>query len=169
VNEPTPGATTGARTIVTGTQVGTYTVNCDGTGVITRTLTASNGVTTTQMDDFIIMGAIATISSFTPSLLATGLADAILFGEGTDRIRGSEDTIIRVPTFVIWGMKDTALLTGNLSGLDKWVPNLSVKLYPYDDHWVMIEKGKEVAQDIRQFIEAKDFPKDSAYRGGTRR
>src|SRR5271169_3364375 len=44
LNEPTPGSTTGARTLVTGTQVGTYTVNCDGTGVITRTLTASTGL-----------------------------------------------------------------------------------------------------------------------------
>src|SRR5215471_7931991 len=48
VNEPTPGSTTGARTIVTGTQLGTYTVNCDGTGLITRITTASNGVTATQ-------------------------------------------------------------------------------------------------------------------------
>src|SRR5271165_637117 len=28
VNKPTPGSTTGDRTIVTGTQAGTYTVNC---------------------------------------------------------------------------------------------------------------------------------------------
>ena len=34
INEPTPGSTTGERTIVTGTQKGTYTVNCDGTGTI---------------------------------------------------------------------------------------------------------------------------------------
>jgi hypothetical protein len=37
--------------------VGTYTVNCDGTGVFTRILTASNGVTVTQMDDFVITQA----------------------------------------------------------------------------------------------------------------
>lgn len=58
LNEPVAGSTTGARTIVTGTQKGTLTVNCDGTGVITRVLTASNGVTTTQMDDFLITQAI---------------------------------------------------------------------------------------------------------------
>jgi hypothetical protein len=57
VNEPTAGSTTGARTIVTAMQVGTYTVNCNGTGVITRTLTASNGVITNQTDDFVITGA----------------------------------------------------------------------------------------------------------------
>ena len=77
---------------------------------------------------------------------------------------GVKDTIIRIPTLVIWGMKDNALLTGNLSGLDKWVPNLSVKLYPDADHWVMIEKFQEVAQDIRHFMEGRDFPKDSVYR-----
>ena len=57
LNEPDPASSTGGRKIVTGTQVGTYTVNCDGTGVITRTVTASNGVTATQMDDFVITKA----------------------------------------------------------------------------------------------------------------
>jgi hypothetical protein len=58
LNEPVVGSTTGARTIITGTQKGTVTINCNGTGVITRVLTASNGVVTTQMDDFLITRAI---------------------------------------------------------------------------------------------------------------
>ena len=57
VNEPTPGSTTGARTLVSGTQAGTYTVNCDGTGVVTRTLTVGTTVTP-QIDDFVITAAI---------------------------------------------------------------------------------------------------------------
>jgi hypothetical protein len=57
LNEPDPTSTTGGRKIVTGTQVGTYTVNCDGTGVITRTLTTSTGVVTIQYDDFMITQA----------------------------------------------------------------------------------------------------------------
>jgi len=77
---------------------------------------------------------------------------------------GAKSTYIRVPTLVLWGVKDTAVLSGNLSGLEKWVENLSVRLYPDDDHWVMIEKGKEIGQDIRRFIEDKSFPKDSVYR-----
>jgi hypothetical protein len=72
INEPTPGSTTGARTIVTGTQVGTYTINCDGTGVITRIVTASNGVKATQMDDLLITGAVVKRGQ----LIATTLADA---------------------------------------------------------------------------------------------
>lgn len=57
LNEPTPGSTTGGRTIVTGTNVGTYTVNCDGTAVVTRVLTSSTGVVTTQTDDLLITKA----------------------------------------------------------------------------------------------------------------
>jgi len=77
---------------------------------------------------------------------------------------GAKSTIINVPTFVIWGMRDSAILSGHLSGLEKWVPNLSVKLYPDDDHWVMLQKHTAVALDIRRFIEGKDFPKESVYR-----
>lgn len=59
LNEPVVGSTTGARTVITGTQKGAVTtLNCNGTGVFTRVLTASNGVITTQMDDFVITQAI---------------------------------------------------------------------------------------------------------------
>jgi hypothetical protein len=73
LNGPTPGSTTGARTITTGTQIGTYAVNCDGTGTITRTLTASNGVIVTQVDDFVITKATAERGR----LVATAIADAV--------------------------------------------------------------------------------------------
>jgi hypothetical protein len=71
VNEPTSGSTTGARTIVTGTQAGTVSVNCDGTGVVTRVLTVG-GVQTTQMDDFIITEA----KTIDGELIATTIVDA---------------------------------------------------------------------------------------------
>ena len=78
---------------------------------------------------------------------------------------GAKSTIINVPTLVIWGMRDTAILSSHLSGLEKWVPNLRVKLYPEDDHWVMLQKAKPVALDIRAFIDDdKSFPKESVYR-----
>lgn len=77
---------------------------------------------------------------------------------------GAKSTILRMPTLVIWGLKDTAILPGHLSGLDKWVTNLSVKLYPDDDHWVMLQKARSVAQDIRRFVVGSDFPRESVYR-----
>ena len=45
--------------------------------------------------------------------------------------------VIRVPTLVIWGEKDTALLAGNLNGLDQVVPKLTVKRIPEGTHWVV--------------------------------
>jgi pimeloyl-ACP methyl ester carboxylesterase len=82
--------------------------------------------------------------------------------------QGAASTIINTPTLVIWGMKDTAILSGHLSGLDKWVPNLSVKLYPDDDHWVMLAKAASIAGDIRSFIDDTSFPKESVYRAATK-
>jgi hypothetical protein len=73
LNAPVVGSPTGARTIITGTQVGAYSVNCDGTGTITRTLTSSTGVVTTQTDDFLITKAREREDG---QLLATALEDA---------------------------------------------------------------------------------------------
>ena len=73
LNAPVVGSPTGERKISTGTQVGTYSVNCNGTGTFTRTLTSSTGVVTTQTDDFIITKA--TEREDGPPL-ATALEDA---------------------------------------------------------------------------------------------
>ena len=81
---------------------------------------------------------------------------------------GAKSTIIKTPTLVIWGMKDTALLPGSISGMEHWVIDLSIRLYPDDGHWVLLEKHKQVAQDIRGFVEGKNFPKESVYRSGVR-
>jgi pimeloyl-ACP methyl ester carboxylesterase len=59
---------------------------------------------------------------------------------------------VKVPTLVIWGEKDTALLTGNLDGLDQFVPNLTIKRIPEGTHWVIHEKPAEVNGYIRDFI-----------------
>ncbi len=59
---------------------------------------------------------------------------------------------VKVPTLVIWGEKDTALLTSNLDGLDKFVPQLTVKRIPDGTHWVIHEKPEEVNAEIREFL-----------------
>lgn len=60
---------------------------------------------------------------------------------------------VRVPTLVIWGERDTALLPGLLDGLDALVPQLIVKRIPDGSHWVIHERPGEVNQLIREFIE----------------
>jgi hypothetical protein len=71
VNEPDPASTTGGRKLVTGSQTGTYTINCNGTGVITRLVVSTVG-TSTVVSDFVITRAV----SKDRVLLATELSDA---------------------------------------------------------------------------------------------
>jgi pimeloyl-ACP methyl ester carboxylesterase len=59
---------------------------------------------------------------------------------------------VRVPTLVIWGEKDAALLTGNLKGLEKYVPKLTVRRIPDAGHWVVHEEPGRVTQYIREFL-----------------
>lgn len=61
-------------------------------------------------------------------------------------------TVVRVPTLVIWGERDTALLTGNLDGLDRYVPDLTVRRVPDGSHWVVHEQPAVVNRLIREFI-----------------
>ena len=59
---------------------------------------------------------------------------------------------IHVPTLVLWGEKDRALLPGNLDGLEAVVPNLKIERIPDGTHWVVHEKPSLVSQYIREFI-----------------
>ena len=63
--------------------------------------------------------------------------------------------IVKVPTLVIWGEKDRALLTVNLDGLDKVVTDLTVRRIPDGTHWVAHEKPAEVNSYIRDFLKAR--------------
>jgi len=60
--------------------------------------------------------------------------------------------VVKVPTLVIWGERDAALLTGNLDGLAEFVPQLTVKRIPDGTHWVIHEKPAEVSGYIREFL-----------------
>jgi len=59
---------------------------------------------------------------------------------------------VNVPTLVIWGEKDTALLPQNLDGLDQLVPRLTVRRIADATHWVVHEKAGEVNGYIREFL-----------------
>lgn len=74
VNEPDPASTTGGRKLVTGSQTGTYTINCNGTGVITRVVASSVG-NGTVVSDFVITRAVRSHSN-ERVLIVTELADA---------------------------------------------------------------------------------------------
>ncbi len=62
---------------------------------------------------------------------------------------------VKVPTLVIWGEQDRALLTGNLDGLEEYIENLKVKRIPDGTHWVMHEQPELVNALIRDFIKVE--------------
>lgn len=70
----------------------------------------------------------------------------------TEFVRGAAASKVNVPTLVIWGERDTALLTGNLEGLDAYVPKLTIRRIPDATHWVVREKPDLVNRAIREFI-----------------
>jgi epoxide hydrolase 4 len=68
---------------------------------------------------------------------------------------GIADPVVKVPTLVIWGEKDTHLLASNLDGLAAYVPDLTVRRIADGTHWVIHEKPAEVAGFMRAFMSRK--------------
>jgi pimeloyl-ACP methyl ester carboxylesterase len=60
---------------------------------------------------------------------------------------------VEVPTLVIWGENDTALLPSLTRGLSEWVPRLRVEIVPGAGHWVPYERPERVNSLIREFIQ----------------
>ena len=63
-----------------------------------------------------------------------------------------EAVTVRVPTTVLWGDGDVALLPGLLDGLERWVPQLQVLHEHTADHWLVHEKPARVAAVIRSLL-----------------
>jgi pimeloyl-ACP methyl ester carboxylesterase len=61
---------------------------------------------------------------------------------------------VKMPTLVIWGERDPYILTGNLEGLERYVPKLTVERIPDATHWVVHEKPARVNELIRDFLAA---------------
>jgi pimeloyl-ACP methyl ester carboxylesterase len=62
------------------------------------------------------------------------------------------DFIVRVPTQVIWGERDHALLPSLLDGLDAVVPDLRIARLPECSHWLAHEAPGQVVESIRGFV-----------------
>lgn len=60
--------------------------------------------------------------------------------------------IVNVPTLVIWGEKDKYLMNSNLSGLEEYIPDLTIKRLPEGSHWIIHEKPELVNTYIKEFI-----------------
>lgn len=56
---------------------------------------------------------------------------------------------VKVPTTVLWGERDQALLPGLLDGLERWVPQLRLVRVPDASHWIVHERPALVADEIK--------------------
>jgi len=63
-------------------------------------------------------------------------------------------TTSRVPTSVLWGEGDHALLPCLLDGLERWVPDLRLIRVPQASHWIVHEQPQRVVSEIRQALTA---------------
>jgi pimeloyl-ACP methyl ester carboxylesterase len=62
-----------------------------------------------------------------------------------------EDFTVRVPTLVLWGERDTALLPGCLDGLAQVVPGVKIVRVPEASHWIARERTELVCREIEAF------------------
>jgi len=61
-------------------------------------------------------------------------------------------TTSRVPTSVLWGEADHALLPGLLHGLEYWAPDLRLTRVPDASHWIVHEQPQRVVDEIRRCL-----------------
>jgi epoxide hydrolase 4 len=59
---------------------------------------------------------------------------------------------VNVPTTVLWGEQDTALRPSLIEGLERWVPNLTLRRVPDAGHWIVHEQPALVAETIASLL-----------------
>ena len=64
-----------------------------------------------------------------------------------------ERVTISVPTLVLWGMNDVALLPSLLVGLEQYINQLEIRRLPEGSHWLIHEQPDWVCECLTQFIE----------------
>lgn len=64
----------------------------------------------------------------------------------------ASDFVVKVPTLVLWGMADVALLPSLLDGLPELVPDLSVHQLPGLSHWLVHEDPDRIARHLSAFF-----------------
>lgn len=61
-------------------------------------------------------------------------------------------SVVNVPTLVIWGMLDPSMVPKNLDGLEKYVPQLTIRRISDASHWLVHTHSAEVNRYIRDFL-----------------
>ncbi len=67
-----------------------------------------------------------------------------------ERLMADFSPTVSVPTTVMWGLDDDAVLASNAEGLEPYAPDLELKTYPDVDHWIEHHIPDEVAASVRE-------------------
>jgi pimeloyl-ACP methyl ester carboxylesterase len=59
--------------------------------------------------------------------------------------------VVRVPTLVIWGDRDIYFAAENVDRLPEVVPDLTLRRFPDNDHWIVQQRPRDVAELIVEF------------------
>jgi epoxide hydrolase 4 len=59
---------------------------------------------------------------------------------------------VDIPTLVIWGMQDAALLPELVDGLEEYVPHLTLEKVPEASHWIIHEQPQRVIASLAAFL-----------------
>ncbi|KEF33332.1 hypothetical protein RDMS_12490 [Deinococcus sp. RL] len=72
-------------------------------------------------------------------------------------LRGSGGPVppLRVPTLVLWGERDAALLPELAQGLEEWVPGVRVVRFARASHWVMRDETIRVNNHLMEFLSGR--------------
>ncbi len=62
---------------------------------------------------------------------------------------------VNLPTLVLWGMKDVALLPSLVEGLEEYVPDLTLERIDDASHWIVHEQPQLVADRLARFLAAR--------------
>jgi pimeloyl-ACP methyl ester carboxylesterase len=65
------------------------------------------------------------------------------------------DTVVKVPTLVIWGEKDVYFTPDNADLMREVVPELTIRRFAENDHWIVHQRPKEIANLIEAFVQGK--------------
>lgn len=86
---------------------------------------------------------------------------ALMRGGGLGRMNHSGPPVIEVPTLFLWGDADAALSFATTHGTEKYVADLTFRVFPGVSHWIQQEAPDEVNAMIEAWLSGKHVPEYS--------
>jgi epoxide hydrolase 4 len=86
---------------------------------------------------------------------------AALRGRPLTRFRSLQFPVINIPTLFLWGDADTALSFRNTRGTEKYVSDLTFRVFPGISHWIQQEAPEAVNAMLEAWLTGKRVPEYS--------